>query len=254
MGPHQGSVEGQENLPHPAAHTPLDAPQDPIGLLGSICFAGASLPSNPSLPSPGKSVSEVARETFLSARLRRPPCIPRARSSEEKWTSRLPKQGRSRCPWPLSVRVCGSGFQSYSGWRAWGQSRGRRASGSCLYSGHFWKCIMKSERNGATLEGRELLELRLPGADRRVKTGELPGRSFGTVLAVNEKSTPSWRTACLPVGLARLKIIPSFTNQKWTLGSPERFCSDNAVFNEVDVMASYLSRGFSFQDSDETAI
>jgi len=35
MGPSQGSVEGQENLPHPAAHTPPHAPQDPIGLLGS---------------------------------------------------------------------------------------------------------------------------------------------------------------------------------------------------------------------------
>ena len=35
MGPPQGSAEGEENLPHPAAHTPLDAPQDPIGFLGT---------------------------------------------------------------------------------------------------------------------------------------------------------------------------------------------------------------------------
>jgi len=35
MGPHQGRVEEEENLPRPAAHTPLDAPQDPVGLLGS---------------------------------------------------------------------------------------------------------------------------------------------------------------------------------------------------------------------------
>ena len=35
MGPHQGRVEGKENLPRPAGHTPLYAPQDPIGLLGS---------------------------------------------------------------------------------------------------------------------------------------------------------------------------------------------------------------------------
>ena len=34
MGPHQGRVDGEENLPRPAGHTPLDAPQDPIGLLG----------------------------------------------------------------------------------------------------------------------------------------------------------------------------------------------------------------------------
>ena len=34
MGPHQGSVEGKENLPQPAGHTPLNAPQDAIGLLG----------------------------------------------------------------------------------------------------------------------------------------------------------------------------------------------------------------------------
>ena len=35
MGPHQGSVEGEENLPRPAGHTPLNAPQDPIGFLGN---------------------------------------------------------------------------------------------------------------------------------------------------------------------------------------------------------------------------
>ena len=35
MGPPQGRAEGEENLPHPAAHTPPHAPQDPIGLLGS---------------------------------------------------------------------------------------------------------------------------------------------------------------------------------------------------------------------------
>jgi len=29
MRPHQGSVEGKENLPRPAGHTLLDAPQDP---------------------------------------------------------------------------------------------------------------------------------------------------------------------------------------------------------------------------------
>jgi len=36
MGPHQGRVEGKENLPRPAGHTPLNAPQDPIGLLGNF--------------------------------------------------------------------------------------------------------------------------------------------------------------------------------------------------------------------------
>ena len=35
MGPHQGRVEGKENLPQPVGHTPLDAPQDAIGLLGN---------------------------------------------------------------------------------------------------------------------------------------------------------------------------------------------------------------------------
>ena len=35
MGPPQGRAEGEENLPRPAAHTPLNAPQDPIGLLGT---------------------------------------------------------------------------------------------------------------------------------------------------------------------------------------------------------------------------
>ena len=35
MGPHWGRAEGEENLPRPAAHPPRDAPQDPIGLLGT---------------------------------------------------------------------------------------------------------------------------------------------------------------------------------------------------------------------------
>jgi len=35
MGPHQGTVEGEKNLPRLAGHTPLNAPQDSIGLLGS---------------------------------------------------------------------------------------------------------------------------------------------------------------------------------------------------------------------------
>jgi len=35
MGPPQGRAEEEENLPRPAAHTPRDAPQDPIGLLGT---------------------------------------------------------------------------------------------------------------------------------------------------------------------------------------------------------------------------
>jgi len=35
MGPPQGRVEGEENLPRPAAHTPPHAPQDPTALLGT---------------------------------------------------------------------------------------------------------------------------------------------------------------------------------------------------------------------------
>jgi len=35
MGPHQGSAEGKENLPRPAGHTPPNASQDPISILGS---------------------------------------------------------------------------------------------------------------------------------------------------------------------------------------------------------------------------
>jgi len=35
MRPHQGGVEGKENLPRPAGHTLLNAPQGPIGFLGS---------------------------------------------------------------------------------------------------------------------------------------------------------------------------------------------------------------------------
>ena len=35
MGPHQRRAEGKKNLPQPAGHTPPNAPQDAIGLLGS---------------------------------------------------------------------------------------------------------------------------------------------------------------------------------------------------------------------------
>ena len=35
MGPPQGRAGREENLPRPAAHTPPNAPQDPIGFLGS---------------------------------------------------------------------------------------------------------------------------------------------------------------------------------------------------------------------------
>ena len=35
MGPHQGRVEGKENLPQPAGHTPPNAPKNPIGFLGT---------------------------------------------------------------------------------------------------------------------------------------------------------------------------------------------------------------------------
>jgi len=35
MGPHQGRAEGEKNLPRPTGHTPLNAPQDPTGLLGN---------------------------------------------------------------------------------------------------------------------------------------------------------------------------------------------------------------------------
>lgn len=43
-------------------------------------------------------------------------------------------------------------------------------------------------------------------------------------------------------------------HQKWTLGSQERFCSANTVFNQVDVVDSFLSCDFLFQDSSEAVI
>ena len=61
MGPHWGRVEGQENLPRPAGHTPLDAPQDPIGLLGSqgTLLAHGQLVVNPS-PTKRLHVAQLA--------------------------------------------------------------------------------------------------------------------------------------------------------------------------------------------------
>jgi len=35
MGPYQGRLEGEENLPRPTGHTLLNAPQDAIGLFGN---------------------------------------------------------------------------------------------------------------------------------------------------------------------------------------------------------------------------
>lgn len=94
-----------------------------------------------------------------------------------------------------------------------------------LYLPVLWKCVLKSERNGTTFKGSEILELWLPGADKLVKTGELPGRDFWIIRYVNEKST--WRIAYLPVGLAWLRVTAFCTNQNGDFGSQERFCSDN---------------------------
>jgi len=55
MGPPQGRAEGEENLPCPAAHTPPNAPQDPIGLLGT---QGTLLaPGHPVVPQHSQSLS-----------------------------------------------------------------------------------------------------------------------------------------------------------------------------------------------------
>jgi len=35
MGPHWGRAEGEQNLLRPSAHTPPNAPQDPVSFLGS---------------------------------------------------------------------------------------------------------------------------------------------------------------------------------------------------------------------------
>lgn len=53
---------------------------------------------------------------------------------------------------------------------------GGKASCICLYNHTFGKYIIKSERNETTLKGSELAELQLPGADKPVKSRELPGR------------------------------------------------------------------------------
>lgn len=49
-------------------------------------------------------------------------------------------------------------------------------------------------------------------------------------------------------------MTSSFTNQKWTLRSQERFCSPKTVFNEVDAVDSFLSCDFLFEDSSEAVI
>jgi len=61
MGPHQGSVEGEENLPQPAGHTPLNAPWETIGLLGNkklIFFVALCTSLDVPLVGDGKKISQ----------------------------------------------------------------------------------------------------------------------------------------------------------------------------------------------------
>ena len=58
MGPPQGRAEGEENLPRPAAHTPRDASQETIGLLGT---QGTLLPDPPEGQSAGGIPARTAR-------------------------------------------------------------------------------------------------------------------------------------------------------------------------------------------------
>ena len=69
MGPHQGSVEGKENLPRPAGHTPLDAPQDPIGFLdnqGTLLAHGQLvIPQDTQVPLCRAALQQVCPEPLL---------------------------------------------------------------------------------------------------------------------------------------------------------------------------------------------
>ena len=80
MGPHQGSVEGKENLPRPAGPTLLDAPQDPIGFLGS---QGTLLAYGPSVSLNVESLTPNA-------------VSPQPPSCAEEWAAASVRMGFSR--------------------------------------------------------------------------------------------------------------------------------------------------------------
>jgi len=69
MGPHQGRAEGEETLPQPTAHTPLDAPQDPIGLLGNQMWISRKVVRNqkPMLTKHKCKVLRLGRKTKANA-------------------------------------------------------------------------------------------------------------------------------------------------------------------------------------------
>lgn len=96
------------------------------------------------------------------------------------------------------VGVCDSEFQSYLDLWPWEQSLSRKVSSTCLYRSPFRTCVIKSERNRATLKGSELLELRLPGANKHVKTAELPGRYFWVILLWMKKTLGVGKSLTFP--------------------------------------------------------
>jgi len=75
MGPQWGRAEGEETLPRPAAHTPLNASQETTGLLGSQGTLLAHNFSLPQLRTPGSPQARVsaprAPKLWLQARCRR---------------------------------------------------------------------------------------------------------------------------------------------------------------------------------------
>jgi len=69
MGPHQGRVEGEENLPRPAGHTLLHAPQDPISLLGNqgtlLAHGHLVIPQDTQVPLHRAALQQVSPEPVL---------------------------------------------------------------------------------------------------------------------------------------------------------------------------------------------
>lgn len=167
-------------------------------------------------------------------------------------TSGLPKVHRGCCPWPLLGRGLWQWFSKLLTLVSLGTKSQQESELYLSVQESFWKMCYKMRKKWNNFKGKWIIGAM---AARCWQARENWGAAWQILLShssVNEKSPWSWKVAYLPIGVAHLKITPSFTNQKWALGSQERFWSDNIVFNKVGVMDSFLSCGFSFHDSNET--
>lgn len=158
----------------------------------------------------------------------------------------LPKLHWGRCPWPLFDK----GLWQFSKLLRLVSLGTKSCQESELYlplQQLVWKLCYKIRKKWSSFKSKWIIGAM---AARCWRARENWGAAWQILL---NHSFWEWKKALgvyflrftyLPIGLVWLKIASSCTNQKWNLGSQERFCSANTVFNKIDVMDSFLSCDF----------